>query len=520
MPTPTATPNVAPGEVPVRVAGLGEAGWAAVVVGVAVLAHAGGLGNGFTWDDHTYVVANPLVTGEQPGWGAFLRPYQPGESPDLLYRPVTTLSFAVQWALLGPGPGSFHAVNVLLHALVALLLGAWARRLVPGRPRVAVLAALVFAVHAVHTDAVSSVVGRADVLAALFTLAAWLAWLRFRDGDGLVWGVGAAMALGLGALSKETALVLPLVAVAWAWADGRTWRSVAWLGLPAVGCLVVRGEVLGGFWSSSARYFSDATPWTAAWTMVGVAGRYAALLVVPHPLSPDYSYDSVPLSQTPFEAWPLVGLLGLGGAAWVVARAGRGGDPAVGWGVAWLLIFLLPASNLVPLMVPMAERFLYLPSAGFCVVVAALLDRGWVRAPRLAGALAVVWLLGLLVLTVERERAWRDDESLWTATLRVFPRNALALANLAAVRYGQDRVPEGHALLRRALEVDGRAWAYRAELADRLHVEGRHDEEARVLWDGLRWRGRAPVDVERTCRAVEEALGMGREECVRRAGGP
>src|SRR5207237_6057979 len=117
-----------------------------------------------------------------------------------VYRPVTTLTFAVDHALHGVRPLGYHLLNVLLHAAVAVLAAVVGRR-VTGDGAIAFVTALLFATHPVHTEAVTSVVGRAEVLAALFGLAAWLVIDRRAS---LGRDLAAALLLLLSALSKES----------------------------------------------------------------------------------------------------------------------------------------------------------------------------------------------------------------------------------------------------------------------------------------------------------------------------
>ena len=139
-----------------------------------------------------------------------------GEGPNLLWRPLTTLTFALDHALHGLEPFGYHLVNVVLHAAVTVLVLS-VLAAVPVALRTAVAAALLFAVHPIHTEAVASVVGRAELLAAAGFFLAWRFWLAGDAAAGSrrewAWTVAAAVAYFLAMCGKENAVALPAVLV-------------------------------------------------------------------------------------------------------------------------------------------------------------------------------------------------------------------------------------------------------------------------------------------------------------------
>src|SRR5436309_13108343 len=127
-----------------------------LIAAIAVCVHAGGLRNGFTFDDPYIVVENPLVSGPGGPWPIFASHYWAGHDPEGdLYRPVTVLSYWLNHRLGGAAPWSYHLVNCLLHGTVTALVYALFRRLT-GTTAAAAAGALLFASHPVHTEAVAS----------------------------------------------------------------------------------------------------------------------------------------------------------------------------------------------------------------------------------------------------------------------------------------------------------------------------------------------------------------------------
>ncbi len=172
------------------------------------------LGNQPVLDDGWAALDNPLVWSLRNIGRMFTELYGFAGGPTVqgLFRPITTLTYALDYALHGRWMPGYHAVNIALHALASVLVLALARRLaraaMPERAdRLALLAGLLFALHPAHVEAVGTIFGRTEPLAAVFTLGALLLALRWRDA---VWRLPAAvLLLALGVLSKEVAVVAP-----------------------------------------------------------------------------------------------------------------------------------------------------------------------------------------------------------------------------------------------------------------------------------------------------------------------
>lgn len=378
-----------------------------LVVGLAAaVVYLGALANGFPLDDGHIIAGNTLVHSPAGLWRAFASPYWPRAFGGLLYRPLTVATFALDWQI--GGAGWFHFVNILWHALASILVAVLAAR-VAGE-RAALLAGLVFAVHPVHVEAVAYVVGRADVMATVFTLlAAYAAVFRQRAGwSALLWG--------LGLLSKESAVIAPaLVAILWWAADAprpspsrlRT-LVAAWAlagGVYAAARIAVLHDATG--FASTAPVFVGQSATTVRLTAVAELGDLARLLLFPRTLRVDYS----PLERTAvtgvLDPRFAVGLLIL--AAWgaLTALAWRRGRRAEAAGLAWIGLAYLPVSNLiVPIGVLMGERNLYLPSVGLALALGAAAARLPVR-PLVVGATAI--LLAAAVRTALRVPVWRDN---------------------------------------------------------------------------------------------------------------
>src|SRR4029079_1331382 len=179
---------------------------AAIVVALAVLAYANALHNGFVLDDETIIVKNPLVRSVGNLARIFTTDYWTGAGPSDaadpgLYRPLTVFTYALNYRASGLSAAAFHATNVALHAATALVLFLFAGELL-GSAAAAFAAVSIFAVHPIHVEAVAGIVGRAEILVALFALAAL--WVGRKPSVAAAAGAGLLYLLAL--FSKESAV--------------------------------------------------------------------------------------------------------------------------------------------------------------------------------------------------------------------------------------------------------------------------------------------------------------------------
>lgn len=357
----------------------------------ALVVHVGALWNRFALDDVTIITVNPTVQSLRGVWEAFTVSYWGGNLNTTVYRPLAIASFALDWQT--GSPAWFHLVNVLWHVAATLLVAVLARRW--AGDAAALLAGLLFAVHPVHVEVIAYVVGRSDLMATCFTL---LAVYAAAERDSLGWST-AAFALGM--LSKESAVVTPgLVAAVWIagirpvpkW--GRVAAYAGAAALVGIGYAALRFWVFhqyGSGLTAIAPIFIDLTPVQIRITAIAGLADAARLLLFPLHLSIDYS----PLERTAVSSVAdprfLAGMVALAAWALLLVLAWRGRRRLEAFGLAWVGIAYSPVANLVfPIGVYVAERLLYLPSAGLALAVGAALRELRGRSLAIAAGLLVV----------------------------------------------------------------------------------------------------------------------------------
>jgi protein O-mannosyl-transferase len=342
-----------------------------LLLAIVVLAYGNTLVNAFTMDDIAlYIVRNTQVT--HPSLQALFTPHRATN----VFRPVTFITFALDWQIGGGRPFLFHLVNLLLHAAVTLLLYLLLRTILrssPGGNAVALASALLFAVHPIHTEAVASIVGRSELLAAGFLLAAWILHIRDRE-------IGAIVCFVLALLSKESAVVfLPSVAIGdYAIGKGKPpnrYLRIAGLTLLYVGVLwKVQGGHFGG--ADVQRLNNPLATIPTGWRILNalrVAWKYVALQAYPATLSCDYSFNQIPVFWDWRHTLPaaIAALAAMGGWIWAIWK--RRYALVLAGGI-YLAGFSTTANIVMPIGTIMGERLAYFPSAGLCLLVALLLE--------------------------------------------------------------------------------------------------------------------------------------------------
>jgi tetratricopeptide (TPR) repeat protein len=397
----------------------------ALLAAITLAAYWNSFGLGLAFDAHPLLADERIHAATGENVRLILTKHYWWPAPvERLYRPLTTLSFLFNYAILGGGqqPAGYHALNFLLHLANVWLVFALARRLLD-RAWPAFFAAALWAVHPVGTDSVANIAGRADLLAAggvLGGLLVYDAWTRQPHPRWPLCALLAAIA-AWAVFAKETGAMLLPAMLLWdlvrgfGGREGLRRRAPAYLAVASVLALYlwIRQAVFAVLpWPVEP--FVDnplrgAPFWVARWTAIKVIGMELWLLVWPARLSADRAFHQIPLSGIA-DVGPWVALAAIAGLLALAIRFRRT-DPIWFWCAGFFGLMLLPTSNLVVLIgATMAERFLYLPAIGFAVAVSA-------AAYRYIGPRNAPWVLGAVLLlfgarTLARNPDWNSDLAL------------------------------------------------------------------------------------------------------------
>jgi len=423
---------------------------------------------GFAMDSRSRVLTDPRISAINRTNVSliFSEDYWWPRGYSRLYRPVTTLSYLLNRAILfnPEDAAGYRLLNLLLHAVNAFLLYLVALFLVNDW-WTAMLIGSLWAVHPVCTESVTNIVGRADELSATAILGALLLTIGVRHSGGMrrrLWQTALMLVTLGGLLAKEIAAIIPGVVLLYDFArrPAAGWSATERRGV-LTGYLVFVPPFLIA-WYLRAASLAHSGPvempfvdnpiqgssfLTGRLTAIKVIGKYMWLLVWPLRQSCDYSYNQVPLIDwhfKRFEDWKAVAALFCLVLLMAVAIAAFRRQKAVFFFMGLSVLALLPVTNLIfPIGTIMAERFLYLPAAGFagCVVALAFASVGQYRKMAIG---AVVVLIGLAaVRTYTRNLDWADDETLWTQAVQASPdsfKTHMGLAEIRAYNHPLDTV--------------------------------------------------------------------------------
>lgn len=411
---------------------------------ISLAVYANTLSNGFVYDDKTTIIENDLIKelNNLPGllnrWRYF---HLSGEGS---YRPVVTLTYFIDYAVFDLNPWGYHLTNVLIHAvnsgLLYIFLFQISRSFSGSYVNICLLAgSALFATHPGLTEAVNAVSYREDLLALLFYMATLNLYIRIRpappSGRRTCLIIASCALYSMALLSKEMAITLPITILCFEWLckDGKSRLAINRCN---IGYIIIAALYLPLRFYIFANPYSgheDIVYWdiskrvlTAPWLLAS----HIKLTLLPISLSADYPLKPIesPLSPAFISTSILFILL------MVAAIALRNTRREFAFGLLFYIISLVPVYNLVPIYHQFAERYLYLPMAGFAVIstfIATLLYR------RSRYALILFFICVALFSSgvVNRNKIWADTYSLWRDTVKKKPYSIVAHNNLGCAYY-------------------------------------------------------------------------------------
>jgi hypothetical protein len=431
------------------------------------------LGGTYIYDDVDIIQTDPRIHDSSQWKLYWTQSYNDGA--DNLYRPLTSMSYAIEWQLHGDRPWIFHLINVLLHAAVCACLTELTRRLL-GSPA-ALVAGLLFAAHPIHVEAVANIVGRAELLCALGTLGAMILLLRPMTQSRAIAITGCFM---LALLSKEQGMLLPLLLLI-LWLARRKNLPITpatrnhllllvlmlcWI---LAGYIIWREHILKFWWDQN---FLDWTinPMVAIkynphggsvgadrWLMpLALLGRYTALLFAPMKLSIDYGAKVIGWSVRLSDPYLYIGIAAV--LAWigllVLSLIRR-------WAVCVFALLSLAITygivgNIITLIgTNFGERLMYLPSAFFLIVIAFLLT----KLPRPSViAFTTIALIFASIRTCTYAAAWNDRLEFYKTSLAQQPNSIRLYMLVTAEDLSQGRLDDAQRVVAQGRDLLPEYW--------------------------------------------------------------
>lgn len=531
-----------------------------ILLAAALLPYLNSLSNSFVYDDWTQVVENPYIRNAHHLREIFTTSvwsYR-GNDRSTYYRPLMLVAYLACFRVFGAKAWAFHTLNLLLNVLCVVLVFRITERLFRDRS-VAMVAALIFALHPVHTEAVDWIAAVTDLELCFFCLLTFWFFLSLAEpAPGRGWGSRAMLYVGmiasfvLALLAKEPAVMLPVVATVFEHGyreDGECTRlgqkaaRYAPLWIVAAGYFWLRVALFGHPLTSRVNLALSAEQ--VIFSAVALVGQYTWKLFWPVRLCAYYPFSA---NWSAILPWAALGAVVLAACCAFLVLAWRR-DRLPTFAVVWFVAMLVPvldarwmAANVF------TERYLYLPSVGFCWLAAWLMVTAW-RATttrrralrRLLASAAIAVAVPFTARIVTRNRDWRDDLTLYTQTLRLEPgaywiRNNLGMVywdrgdasaaerewrealreapsagvvcdNLGLLETARKHYPEAVDYLDRAIQIDPQDTVAHRSLGVAYHEMGRSTDAERELRTAV---DVAPLDVKSRNQLGEFYMDRGR----------
>jgi protein O-mannosyl-transferase len=418
-----------------------------------------------SWDDNRYIKENPFIKNFSPqGFvNIFTHAYFAA------YIPITLVTYWLEYHLWGMQPMGYHVVNVLLHAANGALVYLFLNRLLHKR-RVAVFAAVLFIAHPLQVESVAWVAERKTLLAMFFMLLAFLAHLRSADEDAPAWALPAAWIMfALAAFAKPIVVGAPILFMVYDifWAKKPLLRSIARNIMPLViavvaSYLIVRTHESGG---GIKDYRGDSIFKTLELMLV-VYWDYVVSFIAPFNLNNFYIYPISFIDQYPVSVLlggamvvlsAVIAFVGVGAS--LLKRTWTFGMPFSLFAILWFWLFLAPVSNIVPIAIERADRYMYFPCILVFAALGLLIEWLWNHIPALKlryamAAIIAVIIAGMSFVTVQRNLVWHTEGDLWRDHLQDYPKSGTGWLNLGVYYFNTEDYADALLTFQQLLELE------------------------------------------------------------------
>lgn len=407
-----------------------------LLVTLTIIAYSNALNNSFVYDDHHHVLENKAIRGLslKSIVSDFSNKDTLSSSKSLSgnsWRPLSTISYAIDYRLWKLNPYFYHLENIMLHVLNAALVYITAF-FIFGNFLTALVAAVIFAIHPIQTEAVTWVSGRSSLLFLLFFLGAIIFHIRNRKIKENSFNYCSSLIFFVcSLLSREMAITLPAMLMLYDYYFLPRKRPKEYIGYYIPFFLIVlfyflaRSSVLGAI--AHRQMWAGGNVFTNVSIAIKAVAGYIRLIILPTNLRVEYFIDA-PRHIIDIDTLFAVALLTSIAVIWFSVRKRN----AIAFCLGWFFISLIPVYNIVPIKVMMAERFLYLPSIAFAFLVALFISAAYYRFKKNQKVTAILVSVTLLTLimylttTISRNAEWVNDISLYKNEILRSPGNPLS----------------------------------------------------------------------------------------------
>ncbi|MBN3038162.1 MAG: tetratricopeptide repeat protein [Candidatus Omnitrophica bacterium] len=417
------------------------------IIALGFLIYGNTLNGIFIWDDEALVQNNEYIRNFSHLSKMFSRNIAAGSRVETAaYRPLQILSYAFDYNLWHLDPKGYHLTNIILHILVGLSLF-WLLNMIFDDLFISFLASILFIVHPLHTAAVAYISGRADCLVFLWVLFCFIFYLHYLRKPGPAPFLLMLLSYAFALLSRENSLIVPVLLLVYHFSFKKKPAIKPFCSLLALAILyiILRLSVLSHIMSADHET-------VLAQRIPGVfvaIFNYFKLLILPLALHMEYANRVFGFS----EPRAILGLLLFSGFLILGFRTKKN---IVSFSILWFFAALLPLSNIYPINAYMAEHWLYMPSMGFFLILAAGLKYFYQREKlRIVSILLSFTLLGFWsYLTIKQNRRWKDPLLIYKQAALSSPDNWRAYFNLAGAYKNSEQYQKAISLYKKAIGLN------------------------------------------------------------------
>ena len=427
------------------------------------------LSGDFVYDDTFQIVDNPWIRDIKNIPAIFSKSvwsFQPGVVTSNYYRPLMHTVYMFNYHLFGLQPWGFHLVNILFHCGVSALVFLVIRRLLTEHRKPVTsaylsppfIAALLFASHPIHTEAVTWIAGLPDVAFTFFYLLSFYLYILLREGVKRVYLL-SILSFSMAALFKEPAITLPIILIAYDYLVKKSdetivagiKRYIPYVGVSGV-YLLARYYALRSF--APIKSYDDLSAYQSIINVLPLFREYLTCLFWPFDLNLWHTFHRI---SSLFEANGIFSLV-VAFLFFICTVAAYRKNKVIFFSLLLTVVPLLPAFYIKAISgKPFAERYLYLPSFGFVFLLAIFLSWAEDKLPRVARTITIAFIVigGVYTaVTINRNNVWKDNFSLWSDTVRKSPDISDAHINLGKAYASQGRWDVAMSELQTALQLD------------------------------------------------------------------
>ena len=435
----------------------------ALIFVLSLLLNINTLSNKFAFDDNGLILHNKLITEGTSFKEIFAKNYRYGAGNliDGLYRPLVITTYVLNSKNNQLNPLPFHFYNIIINAINSSLLFLLIFFLTSNF-LTALFSILLFSFHPIHTEAVANIAGRPELMCAFFIFLSWIALEKIRNR--IISNIICSIFLFLALLSKETAIILPFMIIATDFAMGRqinykyAINRYSLIFVTLICYFIIRWNVLEFAAVSLNPLFynnpiaNSPMPERIA-TALGVLLRYIILLIFPFRLSSDYSYNTISIYSSIWHFIPLTAVF-ITTIVLSMSFYFRKKNPV--YLIACILFFfpyIIISNIFIPIGTIMGERLMYIPSAGFALLlgaIAAQLFNKW----RYSIIISTIFiLLTFSIRTIIRNRDWYDDYTITEADYKTSPNSVKLLFNMGNNSTKRGQYQNAEEYFKKALEI-------------------------------------------------------------------